>query len=152
MAQICTNFRANLRRFVRRVVQCTYGNVVVRRVPVSPGGFDPHRMRAMPAGTVGTDASASGVGGFAYTDIATMILGARNYVVAALFEVGHTDRVVFGAGGIFSNDAGASFTESWFINSGSLDLPMGGAGSGSDDQYFGPGIRIAAVPEPGTLA
>lgn len=104
------------------------------------------------AGTVGTDASASGAGGFAYADIATMILGAGDYIVGALFEIGHTDRVVFGASGIFSNDAGASFTEARFVNSGGLDFPTGAAGAGVDDRYFGPGIRIAAVPEPGTLA
>lgn len=104
------------------------------------------------AGTIGDDASASGAGGFAYADISRLVLGAGDYIIGALFEVGHTDRVAFEVSGIFANDAGASFTEGRFLNSGSLAFPTGGTGLGVGDRYFGPGMRIARVAEPGILA
>lgn len=104
-------------------------------------------------GATDSDVSASSDGSFVYSDIAPLILGAGSYVVGALFEVGDIDHVVFGAQGIFSNAAGVSFDDGRFINTGLLQIPTNGT-FGSDDRYFGPGLRIASnnVPEPATLA
>jgi hypothetical protein len=102
------------------------------------------------AGAVGTDPSLSGAGGYAYTSIDSLTLDPGTYYVGARYEVGHTDRVVFGAVGTFSNDPGAAFRLSQYIQSGLLQFPsIAGA---SDDRYFGAAVRIGEVPEPGTLA
>lgn len=99
----------------------------------------------------GGDLSASGDGTFRYSDIAALTLGAGAYVVGALFETGDTDHVVFGAQGIFSNDAAASYGDLAWVNSGTLTMPTNTAGS--DDRYFGAGVRIASsVPEPAGFA
>ena len=74
-------------------------------------------------------------------------------MIGALYEVGDTDPVVFGAAGIFSNSLAASYSEARVDTTGSLVLPTGGTGSGMVDRYFGPAARIAdtAVPEPASL-
>ncbi len=105
-----------------------------------------------PSGSTSSDVSASGAGNWLYSDIASLTLTAgTRYTVGALFEIGHTDRVIFNAGGIFSNDPGAAYDDLKFINSGVLALPTGSGDT--DDRYFGAGMRIeaAAVPEPSTL-
>ena len=110
------------------------------------------------AGTVGTDVSASGVGSFAYADIAALTLGVGDYVVGALYSIGHTDRVVFGAEQ-YVQHPGTLYIVGRFLNNGALMLPtMDVAGPlPINDRYFGPAMRflavpVLAVPEPGTLA
>jgi hypothetical protein len=72
---------------------------------------------------VGTDPSLSGAGGYAYTNVTPLTLGPGTYYVAALYEVGHTDPVVFGAAGTHSNNPGAAFHASQFASGGALRFP-----------------------------
>ena len=98
-----------------------------------------------------SDASASGAGSYRYSSINALTLNAGNYVVGALYAVGDTDRVVFSASGIFSNDAAASYSGSAWINTGLLQYPTNQLNA--TDRYFGPTLRLASsVPEPATLA
>ncbi|MFK5980997.1 MAG: VPLPA-CTERM sorting domain-containing protein [Rhizobiaceae bacterium] len=94
-------------------------------------------------------ASASGTGDFVYGDIGSLLLSAGDYIVGALFSNGDTDAVVFDAGGIFSNDARASYTRLAFVNNAAITLPN--QFSTSSDRYFGAGMRISAVPVPAAL-
>lgn len=100
-------------------------------------------------GSANSEASASGAGSYVFGSIANLVLGAGDYVVGAMYAVGTTDAVVFNAGGIFSNVAGVSYTELRFVNSGVFGLP--GGTSTLNDRYFGPTMRVSAVPVPATL-
>ncbi len=109
------------------------------------------RSASVGAGATASDVSASEAGRYLYSDVATLTLNPGTYIVGGLFEVGDTDHVVFGAGGIFSNDAGAAYAGSAWINTGALQFPTNQLGS--SDRYFGPTLRLAstAVPEPGVV-
>lgn len=97
-----------------------------------------------------TDPSASGSGRYVYNTIGTLTLGAGDYVVGAFYPVGTTDPVAFEASGIFSNDAGTSYTGGRWIDAGAFVFPTQSAGF---DRYFGPDLRIASqAPEPASLA
>lgn len=105
-------------------------------------------------GSTGAELSASNDGSFIFGDIGSLTLGLGSYTVGALFQVGDTDHVVFGAQGIFSNDAGAAYTGARWVNSGAFEMP---GNVGSNDRYFGAGLRVASgnqttVPEPASLA
>jgi hypothetical protein len=82
------------------------------------------------------EASAAG-GGYRYGNVSPVTLGAGTYIVAALYQTGHTDPVVFQAGGIFSNVGGASYVDSAWGVSSVLQLPVN-TSTGATDRYFGP--------------
>lgn len=99
-------------------------------------------------GSTLTDSSASGLGGYVYSAINSLTLGAGTYVIGAFYGDGMTDRVFYEATGIFANDGGASYTQGRFLNSGTFQLPSNFA---PDRQYFGPTALISAVPVPASI-
>lgn len=103
-------------------------------------------------GSAGAELSASNDGSFIFADINGLTLGLGNYTVGALFQIGDTDHVVFGAEGIFSNDPGVAYDSLQWVNTGMFEMPTNS--SASNDRYFGAGMRIATnqVPEPASVA
>lgn len=92
------------------------------------------------------EASASSAGNFVYSSIMELTLNPGTYTVGALYKIGDTDPIVYGAEGIFSNDLAASYGAGKFINTGILSMPD--SSSNPTDRYFGAAVHISSVPVP----